>query len=897
MALSAIPNTFSPGVPSTVFLPVNGREAFFSASLTTSLSGTVPLADCYDKYGLQWKWSTFELSALSALSSTRTPYPSSWSTVQCLYSAGSLPLVLDASGPYPKKWRSEGSLSAELFNPSILFTSCTAAAIYWTLSTARWVSDTWVIPISASQNYIFSLKLEEYGLNDFTASIYQDTLITIIAETTGTCYDLAVSPASSTPAFIYETFTFKAIAPPLIKIYTPNRYVLTGTNVNFENLITNLTYTTAIRIDLDDSKEIYLTGSNITNSFSASYNVVGNKTLKVTSFLNYTSIPYTVTLPNIIEVVQAYDTVSPREYRSEATPIELPYTERPKVGSNDWVVEDNINNCFTKIYQNLEYLESRGKAYIGTYSDYFGYLGSQPNILITGLTGCPTWTWEDLDCLNTSLPYNVTWRDVYIPPTSATDPTTIGSWVDCGTWEKLDCKNTLGNPNCNERYCVDWNWRARKLQNSLNNIPTTWLQTVSGGQYQKRWYYEPCDTSRVVICDEGVWNVNIPNLNTYYEPIPSPAVQQRCIYTGVVSKQNRLYTSLKTLIKLLDSDYTATYYSYRDSFDGVLGFSNIKNICMDSENKIYILDSILSQVGVYTYEPNTPGEDWNLFTSWGGFGTAGTTNRFSNPNDLHIDQFDNIWVTDTGNGCIKHYSNTGTWLNTVTDEELKNTLPLSVAVDSEKMLHVLTEKEIRVYTYNGIYKQSYSFKQFATSSPVRINTSYNREVVYVAFTAQVLKFFRNGIFAGYIIQEKQNLPPITSLYQDEYRNLLVTAGDKILKYPDLMTQKLLKGTTPSTYWSLQDIFINKEEYVQNWVYTKAFQRMWDNIEIFRSSLLFENSNPCKQYQAPIHGKEKMIIGQNEIVTSTVINRVLNYLWDNFETLLDYFDPSCQTTTL
>jgi hypothetical protein len=214
------------------------------------------------------------------------------------------------------------------------------------------------------------------------------------------------------------------------------------------------------------------------------------------------------------------------------------------------------------------------------------------------------------------------------------------------------------------------------------------------------------------------------------------------------------------------------------------------------------------------------------------------------------------------------------------------------------MIHVLTEKEIRIYTYEGVYKQSYSYTEFATSKvPVKINTSYNREVIYLALETQVLKFFRNGVFAGYIIQEKENLPSITGLYQDEYRNLLITAGDKILKYPDLMTQKLLKGPLPSNYWSLQDILINKEEYVQSWVYTKAFQRMWDNIEIFRNTLLFDTTNPCKVYKGPVHGKEKMIIGQNEIVTSTVVNRAIRYLWENFETLIDYFDPSCESTTL
>lgn len=897
-SLSAIPNVFDPGVTPSVFLPVDGDQAVFVASLEAGLSGDLPLQKCFDKYGIQWKWSTFEiLSGIPVLSSTRTPYPSSWGTVSCLGLSGNPngTAIITTPGIYPKKWRNEGGLSAEYFSPVI--TSCTADKLTWTLSTLHW-TQVETIPLSVSSEFIYTLKLQDYGFTPTTINKFQDTPVTVRVQATGTCCDLLAPSISCVPAFIDESYTFNVVTPPNIKLYTPNRFNLTGVNINFENVTTNLTYVTALKIDLDDSKEIFLTGSNVTNSFSVSYDVIGFKTLRVTSYLSYTEIPYVTVLPNIIEVVNIYDIVSPQEYRSISVPIDLPWPEQPKVGINDWAVEDNINSCFTKLYENLNYLDSRGRSYNNIYSDYFGYLGAIPNIQTTGLTGCPTWTWEDLDCLNTSLPYSVTWRDVLIPSTSAIDPTTIGQWVECGTWIAQDCRSALVNPNCNQKYCVDWNWRARRLANSTTtNIFTTWQATVSGGQYQKRWFYEPCEESRIVICDEGVWNVNLPNLDTYYDPIPSPAVQQRCIYTGVVSKQNKLYTSLKTIIKLFDSDYTATYESFRDSFDGVLGFSNIKNICMDSSNKIYVLDSILSQVAVYTYETDTPGDDWTLFTNWGGFGSVASTNKFSNPNDIHIDQLDNVWVTDTGNNCIKHYSNTGTWLNTITDDDLKIDPPLSVAVDSQNKLHVLTNKEIRIYSYDGVYEQSYQFSDFVTSAPVKINTSYNREIIYVAFTAQVLKFFRNGIFAGYIIQEKENLPTITGLYQDEFRNLLITAGDKILKYPDLMTQKLLKGLLPSSYWSLQDILINKEEYIQNWVYTKSFQRMWDNIEIFRHTLLFNETDPCKRFKPPFHGKEKMIIGQNEIVTATTVNRVLTYLWENFTTLVDYFDPNCKTIDL
>jgi len=603
---------------------------------------------------------------------------------------------------------------------------------------------------------------------------------------------------------------------------------------------------------------------------------------------NYEPNPIVARFPNIIQVLTEYDQVSPTEYRSTESSIELPWPERPYVGSNDWAVEDNINNWFVKFFENLNYLESRGRIYPGTYTDYFGYLGVSPTI--TGeLTACPTWTWEDVDCFNTSLPYTVTWRDV-LSADDPFDPSGSFATQGCGTWAIHECTNRQINPTCYGLHEVAWSWRQRKKGNSL--VPITWKQSKESEEYQKRWFYEPAESQFLVVCDEGSWSVNIPGLDRFYDPIATPAVQQRCIYNGITSRNNILYTNLKTQIKLLSSNQTATFFDFEDTVDDIVQFSDLKNICLDSIGKIYVLDGLLSLVVAYTYEPNAPGDAFKRFASWGGFGTAASTSRFSFPNDIHIDQLDNVWVTDTGNGCVKHYSNSGTWLKTIIDENLKQEIPLSTAVDSQRNAHILTNESIRVYNYEGTFLYSYSFKDQTTDIPRKINTSYNREVIYLALKTQVLKYFRNGIFFGYIIKQKDNVNNITGVYHDEFRNLLITTDDKILKFPDIMTIRRLKGTLPTNFWLLEDILIHKEEYIQNWVYTRAFQRMWDNIEIFRSTLQFDNTF-CKSYASPIHGKEKMIVGQNEIVTSVTINRVLTYLWDNFNTLINYFNPSCE----
>ena len=668
--------------------------------------------------------------------------------------------------------------------------------------------------------------------------------------------------------------------------------MLTGVPVVFESLITKKDRINRLDIDFDDGFVVTLTGSEILAPyFSQIYDVIGFKTIKFTAYTYTSPIPIVGTFPNIVQIVNEYDQVSPSEYRSSVEPINLPWRTAPTVGFNDWAVEDNINSCFKKFYENLDYLETRGRYYPATFSDYFGYLGATPTPTNV-LTACEIWTWDDLDPFTSTLPYTVTWSQTF----SAQNTVESGPLFNCSTWQIQECGSVGTNPRCEgigdeaASTCLYWNWRDR--DNRFGPIEeVTWSQTVSGGRYQKFWYFEPCPNSLIVPCNEGIWNVNIPELDTYYDPIRTLRIQSKCIYSSIVSKNNNLFLTKKTEINLLSSDHTATLYNSLLTIDDIQRFVDIKSICLDSNNRIYVLDKTLSQVAAYTQDINSPLVPLDLYVTWGGYGSASSKTKFTDPNDLHIDNLDNVWVCDTGNFCIKHYSNSGTWVNTITDDSLKLNPPLSLCTDSQQNVHVLTNKEIRIYTYTGTFLYSYDYKQYATTEPRKIAASFNKEIIYVGFASQVIKFFKNGVFAGYILSNKTGVNNITDLYHDEYRNLLITTDDKILKYPDIMTLRRNKGILPSTYWSLEDLYIHKEEYVQNWVYTKSFERLWDNIELFRSTLLFTDYG-CKKYAPFIHGKEKMTIGQNEIVTASTINRVLGYLWDNFYTLINYFDPSC-----
>jgi hypothetical protein len=836
--------TFEPGVNEIVCLPPFGSpqtagtegdpEEFvaFFRGLTGEVPSVIP--NCFDKYGLDWKWNTFTSNNVKNLSSSQTVYPSSWNTVgSTLYST------------YSKKWKKEGALYFDLFKPD--FNPFYFTPINWTLSTLKWpFSNTSVIPASVSEDFIYNLRIKDNGEEFGTVSYYDDTDLTLNAYLSVTYVDTTVVPFDYKVYLVNNTFDFITLAPPDIKIYIPNKYVLTGMDVKFENLITRTHIITGLGVGFDDGLNIFLTGDKINENFSIVYDIIGSKTITLSAYTGKCGVVIT-SFPNVIKVLAEYDVVEPLEYRSISSPIQLPWRNQPKVGSNDWAVEDNINVCFKQFYENLEYLDALSKLYKNSYKEYYGYMGPDPEIL--SLTGdnafIPKWTWFDADCFNTQLEYNITWKSVL----TADNVLDQGGLINYGKW----------------------------MDHEKDVITDSSLSAED-------------------VCGDINWNVNVPKINEYYDLYQNVKTKERCIYQGVVSNDNDLFAATKTEVRYIPDSKALDFYDSRTKFDDVLNFSDIKGICQDSEGKVFILDGLLSQVAVYNYIPDAIGNKWYLISNWGGFGSENSKNKYLNPNDIHVDKYDTLWVVDTGNKCCKHYSNTGTWLLKTIKTETK---PLSLSVDSQDNIHVLAEENIQVFSYGGEFLFSYDYWMFTTSTEVRkIVPSKNKEIIYIVFENSVLKFFRNGVFAGTIISTNDDINNITSVFHDEYRNLLVTTDNKILKYVDLMEKVQIKGPIPEEFWNLKDLYIHKNEYIQNWVYTKAFQRMWDNIEFFRNTLYYSYENDsteiCKKYKAPIYSKNQMIIGQNEIVTSTVVNRVLGYLWENFSSIVDFFDPYCSS---
>lgn len=702
------------------------------------------------------------------------------------------------------------------------------------------------------------------------------------------------SPNDWLPKRVYQKNKSSTIvnALPYAKIYTPNYYNLKKVPVHFDIVSKDVG---AFKL-----KTLWITSNKSSDSIvltetdplsgTLTFDIMGLADLTITIVIeSNTPQPCTAdqqvaaeyaistTYENFVEIVEEYDSIDPYRYITSLTNLTLPYTKEPILTPNEWVTEDNINDAIEKLNSTIRTIEKFTKIYEKK-TCLYGWSG-----LKQAFENVPSYVWQDLEC-PPSDPVTSNWLsfecDTTIPP------------VVENQWLYHECDESLADPTGLGKYCVYWKWNQRTRASATE--PITWRDLTSTGPYAKKWRFERCESDALNLnCDRSGWK--IASIDQEYFPFTFCNTTQRCKFSDVEHYEptNQLIIAYPTEIQLANLDYEFTYVTRTGKASELFPFQNIVGVDSGANGEIFVLDSVLSKVCLFELD----GKQFKLFTSWGRFGYRDSKSGLNKPSDIHVDLNNIVWIADTGNKCVKKYTFNGKHLTTVYHENFELTPPLSMCVDSEEMLHVLVEDKVMVFDYQGNLSFEYKLENLVTS-PKKINTNYNRECVYVVYDTGILKYFRTGTIAYYIVnnhecEEDVVLNGFTSVTQDRNRNLYVTVGDKILKVPDLMKLLELKASiTSDLYWSTDELLIHKEEYIQPWVYLKSIHRLWDNIELLRSSLFYD-AEGCKAPTKAVYEKEDLIIGKNELVTNAVWNRLFKYLWINLKTMFNHFDPKCE----
>ena len=746
----------------------------------------------------------------------------------------------------------------------------------WTVTTA---------PLSTILAYQFQLAYNTLAdiniLPAFKASTIAPTTVTINVSSYKNAI-IDIPPYDWLPKTIANVLSGQTLVNPLpfASIYTPNYFVLKNSQVPLfvvsEIAYPYSLYSLAITSERSPTT-LFLSGASLSGTML--FTDVGLADLSATAVLRngltgqleQTSVIF----QDMVEILYNYDDIQEDFYRSELTPLILKNANLPRLSPNEWATADNINSIIEKIYNIVDQIDDYTKLYKKK-DKLYAWMGTSP-------ARRAKYAWMDLECPGTNQS---------ISQWALFECLNINEFL---TWDYHSCgTDNIVDPSCLQKYCIEWRWKSRKCNQGSSGVNISWKSAKANGQYSKKWAFERCELiEEAQNCPRSSWKVSTIDPEEY--PINDCDGASRCYIidiepSGVSDEQ--VVVAYAAELQLTKNDYLGTHITTRSLADELFAFQNIVAIDSSVDGKIFVLDQNLPRVSVFEITDNT----FRLFSSWGSFGYKNNSQGFYQPRDIHIDQENYVWVTDTGNNCVKKFTANGKGLLTLTHEDFDSNPPLSVCVDSHLNVHVLTEGAVYAFTHEGKYQFTYRLPSDIVGVS-KINTSHNREMVYISYNVGVVKYFRTGVIANYLINEYEcaNQTIITgynSVAQDKFRNVYVGVQDKILKIPDLMYLTNSKAfLPPDLYWDLNELLIHKEEYIQPWVYLKSFHRLWDNIELLRNSLFYQPEG-CKSYVAPYYDKDQLVIGQNEIVTNATINRLAHQLWLNLQPLVDYFDPDC-----
>ena len=617
--------------------------------------------------------------------------------------------------------------------------------------------------------------------------------------------------------------------------------------IKIDNYITLPERLFRLTIDLDESQVFDMYGGSILSSLEVSYNITGTKTFKVSAFVDPTisTVPIMHTYEDAIVVIDTHDDIDEELYNQRNSTFILPITSTPQIYPNDWGTSNVFNNTLLQIQSNLDYLIKKTYFYDCTNIQFIGWYGSTSSedlgLLYNNQHELSNFSWQLLQSDNQDL--SAQWEDF--------DNDTDSQYRDSNKWTVFTCITSYNTSNVLTDVVVNI-----LSQNQLDGSESSSFST-----------------SR--------WHVNTPLLSAY---LYDSEYNDSHSFVDMFIDNNTVFIATLTSINVCINDVK---YTKKDrsviQLSRNIPFSNIHTLVKGKNNAVIVCDTQNNSIANYIYKADDI-ETWGYSFRHQGLGSISSKYKFNSPRDICVDLNYNIYVCDSLNNCIKVFTDRGEWITTI---EVTDT-PTSIAIDSSNVLHVLIGSqvyryELAVYTLLGSYTCS------NTITPTRLRTNYSREIIYVCSSNEIVKYFKNG-------KKYCNIPitlsDVTNVYQDENRNLYIFTKSRILKYYDPMFVTNNTNNLAIDYWSRSDLKINKDEFVQDWVYNRAFHRMWDNIEMFRSCIKYRYDDSCKSYTAPVYTKDQIFIAQNEIVTSAVINRCLKYLWLNLETLYKYFNNTC-----
>ena len=335
------------------------------------------------------------------------------------------------------------------------------------------------------------------------------------------------------------------------------------------------------------------------------------------------------------------------------------------------------------------------------------------------------------------------------------------------------------------------------------------------------------------------------NIKTIHA-VDSPDLSQYSIF-GTNGDTLFIVRSTNTESEVLS---TSVIYQFNTPTNNNVSFINIEAITDGPEQSLLILDS--GRNTLYQYDVTGFSRNDNAFFNKlvfrnvvGGYGTVDNKLSFNLPTDvIAYDKY--VYVLDSGNSCIKQYDASLNWVSTYRlDRDFHNTAPKKLKVDAAGNFYcLLSGNKINIYS-NNFQEKKEVFVDYLNLTETIIDLAFSKSdsnIYYVVTNENIYKGLVNnpGDTIGKYLLYLHNYNDTQSI--SAFATLRAGNNDKNLivsKNPDTNAQIIgafydninlydILAVPNFDVYTMNDISINSEEYVQSWVVNKALVKLVTN---------------------------------------------------------------------
>jgi len=736
--------------------------------------------------------------------------------------------------------------------------------------------------------------------------------------------------------------------PPL-KLYTPWTFALTGQPVWVQSISASYD---RIKIDWGDgySTPVLSAIYQKDNFFTHSYSTASDTpyTVLVSAFNDSApSVKNITSLSARFYIQGSFPAIDLDNYtKSLGINIDLPYSKNDiEVGSNEWAVANNINAALEKIDTNYRYLDTVSRS-----------IKKSPNFTIIewlgDLIAYPTW--------NTLISGSNTYTSI----SSSYLGVTPGTIIDFKSYSsgksapdyynyyalsngsiQIRENNFTNTPVLTLSSVVPGvtNFNARTVEVSGNSlyllaesIPA--LGTGSGNTattlYRFNLNYNTNSISLINQIGGAKGNISDPyTFNNAPAPSDIKAINNKIyvgdIGNGCVKVYNSSLTYTNTISASNLSDYNVSPFDIDRTNENVFILGKIK------KPNTPVITSIVSSVSavdstIYTQyqvtwnhdgerlainDPIPPDTYIPNFEIWGKVGDNPYTkidSIYSNVDALNSPKLTTYIFTTTSTYSSFKIKALGFYSNFDSDLSSSIVVPNKNAFPSPYNVFVFDKNSNLLNTYNISEVPS-------TASVKKLLIDPTSTFFYVVTESYLYKYTTTGLFVNRISNPSKEVntlgiaEDIVTAFIDDRCYIHITTPTRVFKFIDLpLTTELYNKSLVSSYYSpLSTYNIGENEYIQDWVYNRAINRIYNNHEVLAKNInakyvvnVDNNSNLISFFARELSGgdtvdslsaTESSFIHSNEIVSSAVVNRTLDYIYNAQRAILSAIKPEVHVT--